>query len=62
MAEALWVTHAAGAARSLARLMTGATPGIDGLDALRPGRFDGRRPDELMDRALRLYGYIYATA
>lgn len=54
MAEALWVTHAAGAARSLAQLMTGTKPGIDGLDALRPSRFAGRPAEELTSRAAPL--------
>jgi len=61
-AEALWVTHAAGAARALAQMMTGTSPGIPGLEALRPGRFTGQRADDLNDRALRMYRDIYATA
>jgi len=62
IAEALWVTHAAGAAQALVQLMTGTTPAVDGLDALRPDRFTGQPADELTDRALRLYRDIYATA
>jgi len=62
IAEALWVTHAAGAAQVLAQLMTGATPTIAGLDALRPGRFAGQPADDLTARSLRLYRDIYATA
>lgn len=60
-AEALWVTHAAGAAHGLAELMTERTPTIDGLDALRPDRFADRPPEELTTSALRLYRDIYAT-
>ncbi|MGC9671314.1 NAD(P)/FAD-dependent oxidoreductase [Planosporangium sp. 12N6] len=62
MAEALWVTHAAGAAHCLARLMTGATPVIEGLDSLRPDRFTGQSGDDLVASALRLYRDIYSTA
>ncbi len=58
-AEALWVTHAAGAARILAQLMTGTAPTVAGLDALHPGRFTGRPADELTDFALALYRDIY---
>jgi glycine/D-amino acid oxidase-like deaminating enzyme len=61
-AEALWVTHAAAATRSLAELITGKTPTIDGLDALRPDRLADRPADELTTAALRLYHDIYATA
>jgi glycine/D-amino acid oxidase-like deaminating enzyme len=61
-AQALWVTHAAGAARALARMMTGDEPLVDGLDALLPGRFAGRPDDQLLDESLRLYRDIYATA
>lgn len=55
------VTHAAGAARALAREMTGAAPEIENLAALRPGRFAGEPVDRLIERALRLYRDIYAT-
>ncbi len=61
-AEALWVTHAAGAARTLAQMMAGTSPGISSLEALRPGRFTGQRADDLNDRALRMYRDIYAAA
>ncbi|WCB91547.1 Dimethylglycine oxidase [Baekduia alba] len=61
VAEALWVTHAAGAARALVKTMLDMPPTIGGLDALRPGRFGGRRHDELTASALRLYRDIYAT-
>lgn len=62
IAEALWVTHAAGAAQVLTQLMSGAVPAVDGLDALRPDRFADQPADDLTDRALRLYRDIYATA
>jgi glycine/D-amino acid oxidase-like deaminating enzyme len=58
-AEALWVTHAAGAARLLAEQMTGA--GVCPA-ALRPGRFYGRADHVLQQDALRLYRDIYAIA
>ncbi len=62
VAEALWVTHACGAARALARLMTDGPAEIQGLEALAPDRFAGRSPDELTERALRLYRDIYAAS
>ncbi len=61
IAEALWVTHAAGAAHALAQLMTDTTPTVDGLDALQPDRFADQPADQLTDRALRLYRDIYTT-
>ena len=61
VAQALWVTHAAGAARCLAAAMTGAEPPVSGLDALRPDRFAGQPDEQLRERALRLYRDIYAT-
>ncbi|MGX6605510.1 NAD(P)/FAD-dependent oxidoreductase [Micromonosporaceae bacterium Da 78-11] len=60
LAEALWVTHAAGAARQLARMMTGA-PVVAGLELLRAERFAGHRPSDLRDRALSLYRDIYTA-
>lgn len=58
VAQAIWVTHAAGAARALRRAMTGeaSTP-----QELAVGRFAGRDQDELRARALRLYRDIYAN-
>lgn len=62
-AEALWVTHAAGAAALLARQMTGDLREDDGpaVHALRPERFDSQPADQLEREALRLYRDIYAT-
>lgn len=62
-AEALWVTHAAGAAALLARQMTGDLREEDAtvVDALRPDRFVGRAAGQLEREALRLYRDIYAT-
>jgi hypothetical protein len=37
-------------------------PDIESLEAVRPGRFVGRSPDELAASALRLYNDIYAAA
>ncbi len=62
VAQALWVTHAAGAARCLARTMTGGPPAVAGLEALRPDRFASRPDPDLTVAALRLYNDIYATA
>lgn len=62
VAQALWVTHAAGAAQSLVRAMGGQEPLVDGLDALRPERFHGRPNQQLHEQSLRLYRDIYATA
>jgi len=60
-AEALWVTHAAGAARALTAQMTGAPAKIRGMETLRPDRFSGQSADVLTARALALYRDIYAT-
>lgn len=62
VAEALWVTHAAGAARALSRQLTGGSTEIEGLEALRPDRFAGQPLNALTECALRLYRDIYATA
>jgi glycine/D-amino acid oxidase-like deaminating enzyme len=60
-AEALWVTHAAGAARGLADLMMDRPSRIAGLDTLQPTRFEARTPEELTAAALHHYRDIYAT-
>lgn len=62
-AEALWVTHAAGAAALLGRLMTGDLRGDDAaaLAALRPDRFNHQHDDHLEREALQFYRDIYAT-
>ena len=62
VAQALWVTHAAGAAQCLARAMTGQEPMVDGLVVLLPDRFRGRPDQQLQEESLRLYRDIYATA
>ncbi|SNS18799.1 hypothetical protein SAMN06893096_102413 [Geodermatophilus pulveris] len=61
MAQAPWVTHAAGAARCLARSMTGRDAAVAGLDALRPDRSASRSERDLTADALRPYNDIYAT-
>jgi hypothetical protein len=58
-AEALWVTHAAGAAAALAAVMLGTSGRAEELRPLRPGRFAGRPTDELTACALRLYRDVY---
>jgi glycine/D-amino acid oxidase-like deaminating enzyme len=63
-AEALWVTHAAGAARALTQAMTSKTgsPVVEGLETLHPSRFAGQAEQQLTARALRRYNDIYATS
>ena len=61
IAQALWVTHAAGAARCLVSAMTGGAPPVPGLASLLPDRFAGQPDDRLEEQALRLYRDIYAT-
>lgn len=59
IAQGLWVTHAAGAARMLARAMTAQSE----LPArLAAGRFAGDDPSALRAAALRLYRDIYASS
>lgn len=58
VAQAIWVTHAAGSAAALVSAMTDGT----GLPVeLALNRFDGTGPDSLRTSALRLYRDIYAT-
>jgi glycine/D-amino acid oxidase-like deaminating enzyme len=58
VAQAIWVTHAAGAARTLRQALTGAAPVPA---ALAVDRFAGRDHQELTTGALRLYRDIYAN-
>lgn len=58
IAQALWVTHAAGAAAALAE---GLADDAELPRELSASRFDGRRRDELRESALRLYRDIYAS-
>ncbi|WP_039937974.1 NAD(P)/FAD-dependent oxidoreductase, partial [Streptomyces himastatinicus] len=60
-AEAVWVTHAAGAAAALDTLMFD-DPTAPAYAALAPDRFGGQPEDALRRRALSLYRDIYATA
>jgi glycine/D-amino acid oxidase-like deaminating enzyme len=62
VAQALWVTDAAGSARCLVQTMTGQPPAVVGLEALRPDRFATRPDRDPTVDALRLYDDIYATA
>lgn len=57
-AQAVWVTHAAGVAAALARLMTGEAASIPELS---PDRFAALSIDEQRTRALTLYRDIYAN-
>lgn len=58
VAQALWVTHAAGAATMLADAMTGERELPSELGV---ARFDRTEPAALRERALRLYRDIYAN-
>jgi len=60
-AEAIWVTHAAGAAAGLVALMFD-EPGTEWLDVLAPDRFAGQPAAELRRQALSRYRDIYAAA
>lgn len=57
-AQALWLTHAAGAARALAAAITDGEALPPEFD---PGRFAGRDAEELRNSALRLYSDIYGN-
>jgi glycine/D-amino acid oxidase-like deaminating enzyme len=61
IAEAIWVTHAGGAADALADLIIDRTPRLT-IDELNPDRFDGQDEAELRRHALRLYRDIYTSA
>jgi glycine/D-amino acid oxidase-like deaminating enzyme len=61
IAEAIWVTHAGGAAEALTDVIVGRTPHV-AIDDLNPDRFDGHHEADLHGDALRLYRDIYATA
>lgn len=56
IAQAIWVTHAAGAAQNLARAMVDSDPIPDELDI---ARFKGDDPEQLRENALTLYRDIY---
>lgn len=60
IAEALWVTHAAGGAAAIVNMLLGKPAGVEGIERLDPGRFAGEDPDELMARALGKYRQIWA--
>jgi len=47
---------------STVQTMTGQSPAVMGLEALRPDRFATRPDRDLTVDALRLYNDIYATA
>lgn len=57
-AQAIWITHAAGAARALAAALT---TGRDLPRELDPARFAGTSIAQMRDSALRLYRDIYAN-
>ncbi|WP_211241054.1 NAD(P)/FAD-dependent oxidoreductase [Pseudonocardia spinosispora] len=59
LAEAVWVTHAAGAARALVELMHGEQPSATGMESLSPSRFDTVSAEELTRRSLTQYHDIY---
>lgn len=61
LAEAIWVTHAAGAAAVLVALMDGQDTN-EQINLLDPNRFDGEPGDDLQRRALARYRDIYSSA
>lgn len=61
MAVAIWVTHAAGCARLLEKMMLGEVYDENIGRDLDPGRFVGRSEKELEVTALRQYNDIYST-
>ena len=61
VAEAVWITHAAGAARMLVDMMSNRDGEIDRFTTLSPVRFEGQPVAALEARSLRLYRDIYST-
>ncbi|OJJ97184.1 hypothetical protein ASPACDRAFT_80673 [Aspergillus aculeatus ATCC 16872] len=61
MAAAVWVTHAAGSARFLTKLMKGEAVDNTLKEALDPNRFQGREMKELTQESLDGYNHIYKT-
>jgi glycine/D-amino acid oxidase-like deaminating enzyme len=62
IAEALWITHAGGAATALVDMMRGQAPAIDGLEALDPARFAALDAEQLVMRARKKYREIWMPA
>ncbi|THX88735.1 FAD dependent oxidoreductase [Aureobasidium pullulans] len=61
MAVAIWVTHAAGCARLLEKMILGEAYDEAIAKDLHPGRFEGRSEEELEVTALKQYNDIYST-
>ncbi|THV76139.1 FAD dependent oxidoreductase [Aureobasidium pullulans] len=61
MAVAIWVTHAAGCARLLEKMILGEAYDEAIARDLHPGRFEGRSEEELEVTALKQYNDIYST-
>ncbi|TIA46148.1 FAD dependent oxidoreductase [Aureobasidium pullulans] len=61
MAMAIWVTHAAGCARLLEKMILGEAYDEAIARDLHPGRFEGRSEEELEVTALKQYNDIYST-
>ncbi|RAK79598.1 NAD(P)/FAD-dependent oxidoreductase [Aspergillus fijiensis CBS 313.89] len=61
MAAAVWVTHAAGSAKFLTRLLKGEAVDDTLKEALDPNRFQGREMKELTQESLNGYNHIYKT-
>lgn len=59
VAEAVWITHAVGAARSVAELILGRQPGTD-VSRFGPMRFGSQNVEKGRQESLRLYNSIYA--
>lgn len=61
MAAAVWVTHAAGSAKFMTRLLSGENVDENLRKALDPARFRGQDPAQLRQRSLDGYKTIYKT-
>ncbi|GAB7358879.1 hypothetical protein MBLNU230_g4102t1 [Neophaeotheca triangularis] len=62
LAVAVWITHAAGCARFLTRVLRGKVIEGDLQGSLDPGRFAGSDEEELREKALGGYCDIYGSA
>ncbi|KAL4903211.1 hypothetical protein BDW74DRAFT_156869 [Aspergillus multicolor] len=61
MAAAVWVTHAAGSAKFLSRMIKGEPFDVLVQKALDPSRFSGRDMESLERESLHCYNSIYST-
>ena len=61
MAAAVWVTHAAGAAKFLVQMIEGQAADSQLTADLDPMRFQGEDANSLAEKALSSYNHIYKT-